>query len=129
VEQQMQEIDWNQIDQYPLFDNCDETAPKTAQKECFETTLLAHLSEMLKGFEFTLEGEVDDILFVDFLIDRDGSISLLEMEENMKVSNQIPEFENLIVQSLMDLPAVVPALKRGIPVSAKFRLPIVLKTE
>lgn len=125
----MQEIDWNQVDQYPLFGNCDETAPNTVQKECFETTLLAHLSENLKGFEFSLEGEVDDILYVDFLIDRDGSISLLEMDKNTMVSSQIPEFENLIVQSLMDLPTVAPALKRGIPVRAKFRLPIVLKTE
>ncbi len=129
VEQQMREIDWNEIDQYPLFSNCDETASKTAQRNCFQSSLLAHLSRRLKEFEFTLEGAVDDTLYIEFLIDGNGKITLLEMDRNSRVSDQIPEFENLLVQSLTNVPKVAPALKRGIPVSAKFRLPIVLKTE
>ncbi|MGY8914952.1 MAG: hypothetical protein ACKVJF_07695 [Flavobacteriales bacterium] len=129
VDQEMQTIDWNGVDQYPLFDNCDEVASITSQKQCFEATLLGHFSATLNEFEYQLEGDVHDTVHVDFMIDKMGAISLLHMDKNARVNDQIPEFEIIITRSLMTLPPVAPALKRGIPVSTKFRIPIVLNTK
>lgn len=129
VDQEMQTIDWNGVDQYPLFDNCDEVASLESQKECFESTLFGHFSAILYEFEYELEGDVHDTIHVDFKIDQMGTISLLHMDKNARVDDQIPEFEIIITRSLMTLPSVAPALKRGIPVSAKFRIPIVLNTK
>lgn len=128
VNEVMQGIDWNDIDQYPLFDNCDETVSKAGQRECFETTLLSHFSSTLSEFDFELDVGINDTVNVDFLMDKDGSISVLEVEKNAVIQAQIPEFNTIIAHSLKSLPSVAPALKRGIPVSAKFRIPIVLST-
>lgn len=128
VNAELQSIDWNDVDQYPLFADCDETATKPAQRGCFEETLLLHLSMTLQDFEFILDEDVHDSLYVDFLVDSVGSITVLDIERNNSVADQIPEFNGVITQSLKSLPRLEPALKRGIPVNAKFRIPLVLKT-
>ena len=128
VEQELQSIDWNEIDQYPLFDDCDETVSKTAQRECFENTLLLHFSMTLQDFEFVLDKDIEDSIYVDFLVDKEGGMTVLDIEEHSAIREQIPEFNGIITQSFKSLPRVAPALKRGIPVNAKFRIPLVLNT-
>ena len=78
VNEELLAIDWNDVDQYPLFEDCDETAPK--------------------------------------------------VEEKTSVLNEISDFNSKISESLNDLTTVAPALKRGNPVSLRFRLPLVLNT-
>jgi len=128
VDEGIRDIDWNDVDQYPLFPVCDETASKTEQKECFESNMLSHFSTILQDFEFVLDEEVHDTIYVDFIMDHQGLIAVLEVEKNPIVQSRIPEFETIITQSLKTLPKVAPALKRGIPVNAKFRIPIILNT-
>ena len=128
VDREMQAINWNDVDQYPLFRECDESAPKPLQKECFEQNLLQHFSLTLRDFEFVLDTDLEDTIYVDFLVDRDGTISVLDVERNSAVAEQIPEFSGVVAQSLKSLPPLAPALKRGIPVKARFRIPLVLNT-
>lgn len=128
IEQEMQNIDWNDVDQYPLFENCDETTSKAEQKQCFESTLLSHFTTTIQQFEFKLDTAIHDTVNVDFLIDKNGSISVLEIRKNSAIEAQIPEFNGIIAQCLNNLPPVAPAIKRGIPVNARFRIPIVLNT-
>ncbi len=128
VDKELSGIDWNDVDQYPLFAECDEGVVKTAQRECFENTLLQHLTTTLQDFEFVLNTDFEDTIYVDFLVDRDGRLSVLNIQENAAVRKQIPEFNGIITQSLRSIPKLEPALKRGIPVNAKFRIPLVLNT-
>lgn len=129
VDEGIRDIDWNDVDHYPLFEVCDETASKTKQKECFEANVLSHFSAILSDFEFVLDKDLNDTIYVDFIMDHEGLIAVLEVEKNPIVQSQIPEFETIITQSLKTLPKVAPALKRGIPVKAKFRIPIVINTK
>lgn len=129
VDEELKSIDWNDVDQYPLFPECDETASKMDQKNCFESSILLHFSMIMQDFEFVLEETIHDTIYVDFLTDQDGIITVLEVEKNAIILAQIPEFEAIVTQSLKTLPKVAPALKRGIPVSAKFRIPIVLNSK
>ncbi len=126
VEKELKSIDWNDVDQYPLFTDCDETLVKNAQKECFEQTLLLHFSGTLREFEFVLDNGFRDTIYVDFLVDNEGTLTVLEIEENAAIREQIPEFDGVITQSLKNLPGLEPALKRGIPVSTRFRIPLLL---
>ncbi|MFK7813451.1 MAG: hypothetical protein AB8B59_13240 [Maribacter sp.] len=129
VEQKLQEIDWSDVDYYPLFSDCDETVAKALQKRCFEEKLLLHLSADLQEFELTSETEIQDVVFLDFRIENDGNIAIDNIENKEIFGTQTQKFENKVRQSLKSLPSIEPALKRGIPVSAKFRIPIFLNSK
>ena len=127
VDQEIQAIDWEDVDQYPLFADCDELASKPEQKKCFMETLLRHFSRSLQESDLVLEEEVKDTIFVNIRMEDTGAITLIDIKNDAQVSQQIPGFRNQIEKSLNNLPKIEPALKRGIPVSAKFRIPIVLQ--
>lgn len=127
VDHEMQAIDWEDVDQYPLFAECDELATKPEQKRCFMETLLRHFSKSLQESDFVLQKEIKDTIFVDFRMEDTGAITLITIKNDKQIQQQVPEFKSLIKKSLNGLPKIAPALKRGIPVSAKFRIPIVLQ--
>ncbi|WP_396635803.1 hypothetical protein [Maribacter sp. R77961] len=122
-------IDWNAIDSYPLFLSCDETASKENQRLCFEQKLLTHFKATLDEFEFTIDSDENAIVAVIFVIDTVGKISIVNIEKDAAIVKQMPEFDGIISQSLKNVPAIAPALKRGIPVNTKFRIPIQLNTK
>lgn len=126
VQRELLEIDFNEVDNYPLFEDCDETLTKIGQRECFEQELLSNCASILEQYEYLIRESTDKTVFVDFLVDQDGKVSVLNIEKDMAIDDQMPEFNQLITQGLEDLPPLAPALKRGIPVKAKFRIPIVL---
>jgi hypothetical protein len=127
IHQKLNEINWNEIDSYPLFEVCDELVSKTIQRECFERELLKHCAESLNEFEYTFDATIDPTIQVDFLVDKDGRISVLNIDKDAAIDDQMPEFDGIIRQSLKNLPPLAPALKRAMPVKAKFRMPIVLQ--
>ncbi|MCJ7466195.1 MAG: hypothetical protein MUO53_05820 [Maribacter sp.] len=126
VNQEMRNIDWNEVDNYPLFEACDETLTKQDQKVCFENELTSHLAATLEEFEYILDADINPTVYVDFVIDGEGKISVLNIEKDTKIDLEMPEFDGIITQSLKGVPKISPALKRGIPVRTKFRIPIVL---
>lgn len=128
VQRELLEIDFNEVDNYPLFENCDETLTKTGQRDCFEQQVLSNCAQILNQYEFILNATANKNVYVDFLVDQDGKVSVLNIEKDNSIDDQMPEFDQLITQGLEDLPPLAPALKRGIPVKAKFRIPIVLNT-
>ena len=126
VNQEMRAINWNDVDNYPLFESCDESTSKTSQRECFETELLNHFSATLQEFEFVIGPDMDTTVFVDFLIDQEGKLTVIDIQKDKAIDGVMPEFDGIISQSLRNLPPLAPALKRGIPIRVKFRIPIVL---
>lgn len=129
IDSELREIDWNSIDTYPLFLDCDETATKEQQRQCFEQRITAHFEETLNEFEFIVDSEDNPTVAVIFVIDADGEIDILEIEKDRYILKQMPEFDGIVTQSLKTVPEITPALKRGIPVSTKFMIPIQLNTK
>jgi len=128
VNDELLDIDWNEVDAYPLFENCDETVAKSEQRTCFESTMLQHFSNALADLEYSVQTDLNQQLYIDFLVDEHGFITISQVEENNAIATAIPGFYNEINARLNNLTTVRPAHKRGIPVSVKFRLPIVLNT-
>ena len=71
VQEELSSINWNDVDQYPMFQTCDESVSKEEQRICFEEELLDHFSRTLSDFEFILKEDVGDTIYVDFLVERD----------------------------------------------------------
>ncbi|WP_233131731.1 hypothetical protein [Robiginitalea sediminis] len=129
VARELNAIDWNRVDQFPLFDTCDELAEKQEKRRCFEQTLVMHLTMTLQDFEFRSEGALKDTLYIDFIIDNQGGISVLSIENLPELERENPQFEGIISRSLKSLPRLQPALKQGIPVATQYRLPLILSTD
>lgn len=128
VNKELQEIDWAELDNYPLFDTCDETVSKALQRYCFEQEFLKYCAKTLQEFEFEFDTLANPKVSVDFVIDQDGRITDVKIEKDLAIEEQMPQFEQIISNGLKNMPALGPALKRGLPVKAKFRIPIVLST-
>lgn len=129
VNEEMRNINFNEVDRYPLFEDCDELMDKSGQLDCFQNTLLSQYTETLEDFEFQFVSDINTTVYVDFMVDFNGEISVLEVQRNEDIENQIPEFRSIITQSLKGLPPLSPALKRGVPVSSKFRIPIIVNSK
>jgi len=129
VEDELRGIDWNDVDQYPLFEGCDETAAKSEQRMCFENTLLQNLAMSLQEFRFVSESEIETTIYVDFLVDNQGIITVEEIDKNTVLDAQLPQFRGIITRGLKSIPNPAPALKRGVPVKTRFRLPLELTTK
>ncbi|MFS4466798.1 hypothetical protein [Maribacter sp. 2210JD10-5] len=129
INAKLQQIDWNTVDSYPLFADCDETVSKTNQRICFEDKLTSHFESALNEFEFTVKEDTDPLVMVIFVVNAEGKIIIKNIEKDPAITKQMPEFDGIISQSLKNLPTIAPALKRGIPVSTKFRIPIHLNTK
>lgn len=128
VNAELMAIDWNDVDQFPLFEECDEMAQKTEQRSCFEREMLKRFGEAFSDTVYEVDQEIKDTLFVDFEVDEDGFVNITEIEENLEIENIVPGFRDEIRLRFKDL-TVIPAHKQGINVKIKFRLPIVLDTE
>ena len=127
VQQEIQSINWNDVDQYPLFKNCDETSEKEAQKLCFQTTLTDYLYNALSQNQIVVSTNLQDTITVTLVVRNDGSVALEEIEQTQVVAKHIPNIDKLITKALQNLPQIYPALKRGVQVSTKVKLPIVLQ--
>ena len=128
VNEQLQQIDWTAVDNYPLFDNCDETVSKIAQRNCFEKELTKHFSKSLREYDYRINAQTDPKILVDFLINQDGRITITDIQKDSALDTEMPEFDKIITKAIKNVPPLAPALKRGIPVRTKFRIPIMLKT-
>ncbi len=129
VNQKLRAIDWNNVDQYPLFENCDEMATKAIQRECFLQTMATYLNQAFEGLYYEVEQEVNDTIDVDLSIDEHGFITLVNIQGGDVAEQQLPNLSNELSERLNDLTTVAPALKQGVPVSVRLRLPLILNTK
>lgn len=128
VHEELNTIHWNAVDQYPLFQDCDETAAKTVQRQCFQAMMLKHFSRAFKKQQFQAAYEFKDTIYLHFIIDEQGFISLLNVEKKTTVPPEFIAMMPEIIERLNNNTPVKPAIKRGIPVRLRFRLPLVLHT-
>lgn len=129
VKEEMRYIDWNDLDRYPLFESCDETAGKALQKSCFETTFTRHLEAALRQHLFTARESLHDTVWLHILIDRRGKVTVSDIEKSRETAVAFPQLDSVFKQSISVLPKLYPPLKRDIPVAAKFKIPVVLHVE
>ncbi|MFA5297491.1 MAG: hypothetical protein WC389_04710 [Lutibacter sp.] len=120
-------VDFNAVDSYPLFPNCKDSSSRAEQQVCFQIEMSEHIYASLKEFQFKVKDSVNDTIFVKLKIDAFGKISLSNIQSATKISQLIPEFDSIVKVSVENLPTLQPAIKRSIPVTTEFTLPIVLK--
>ena len=121
------EIDFSDVDVYPLFMDCNNCDTSDKQNLCFEMELIRRLQKLTSKNVLDASGQVNDTVMVDILVNTEGKISIVNIYKNDIIAKQIPELDSLLYKSIASLPAAVqPSLKRGIPVNSMFKLPILV---
>lgn len=123
-------IDFNDVDVYPLFMDCNNCDTSEKQNLCFEMELIRRLQKLTSKKVLDASGKVNDTVLVDILVNTQGKISVVKIHKNENVAEQLPELDSLLYKSIASLPAAVqPSLKRGIPVNSMFKLPILVSVK
>ncbi len=88
-----------------------------------------NLSLIMEENGVTFQGPAGDTLWLDFTVDQQGVVTLDSTAFTNATANKYPGIYKTMSQSMSDLPPLEPALKRGVPVAAEFRIPLVLKAK
>lgn len=126
--EEIQTIDWKDVDRYPAFANCNDSLPKPQQKECFMNTITTQIYQSINHEKVVAVREVYDTIKVNFEVGRDGRIAILQIKMDTLLKRDFPELEAWLLRSIDSLKPVAPAYKRGIPVKTQFTLPVIIKT-
>lgn len=127
VIEELQTFNWNEVDEYPSFETCTSTSSKLESKQCFETTLMTHITNRLSDEVIVVTETVEDTVIVKFHISETGNLSVINIKNKEETKEQIPNLDSLLLKSLDSLPTIFPALKRGQQVKTEFTLPIVIE--
>ena len=116
---------WNDKDQAPSFDDCNDLEGED-NLTCFKETISDNISYALSQYDFITSEPLDrEVVFV-IEIDLEGYFSLVNVEDEYDVISKIDslytEFESIVAS----LPQALPAIKTnvGIKVKTKLKLPI-----
>ena len=128
-EEEIKTIDWDQVDRYPAFSNCEQFSEKEEQKKCFETTLSSYVHEFVAGKNLVTQSDLNSTIQMNFTISNLGEISNLSIVMDSTIQKKIPRLKEWLTHSIDSLPKLLPAYKRGIPVETKFQLPVLIESE
>ncbi|MEG9327821.1 hypothetical protein V6B16_07725 [Salinimicrobium catena] len=129
LSEETRELNWQEVDQYPAFEECRELMESDAAKTCFGNKVASYFYARLEAKQPVVTESIDDTLYLYLRISEKGIPAIDSMEVDSLVVAQLPEIKNWLKQSVDSLPKIYPASKRGIPVVTKFKMPIVIQAE
>jgi len=129
INEELKSLNWNDVDQYPVFENCLEINNVKNKNNCFVETITSSFRENLKTNDLVLNRTLIDTVRMVLKVDKIGKISI----ENMTISDQNNKYKEVITKSfentVSSLPKLYPAIKRGQEVDVIFNIPIIISTE
>jgi hypothetical protein len=123
-------VDYSIVDVYPLFANCKNLEGREKLEQCFGIELVEQLKKRIVLNEVNGPAATYDTIYVDLLVAKNNKIEISGIKSSDLLKEKIPNFENILIASVSELPTLLqPAIKRGIPVNSKFKLPILIKVK
>lgn len=128
-EEKIKTIDWEQVDGYPAFSNCEQFTEKEERKQCFETTLSRHIYEFIENKKLVTQSDLNSTVQLKFTISNKGEITSLDITVDSLLHQKFPLLKEWLTESIDSLPKLEPATKEGVPVETKFTLPVLIQAE
>ncbi len=128
LEEEINSINWKDVDRYPVFKECEGISDKMATKSCFETTLINQLYQSINSENFLVSSDLNEVVLIEFFVNEKGNLKINSIEMDTILQRKLPQLKNYIMTSIDSLQPIAPAYKRGIPVRTSFSLPISIKT-
>ena len=120
-------VDFSLIDTFPSFKNCDSIFDAKQKADCFRETIHLKIGKELEQYSFTIKDSISEKVFMNLIISSKGKVVLEKVQSSENCKLQLPELDSLLLLSVQNLPVIYPAIKRGIPVTTKYSLPIIIE--
>lgn len=119
------DIPFSVIEDVPIFPGCESEKSKgsKALRDCFQTMMFKHINKNFRYPEISQEMGVQGKVYVNFVIQKDGSIGSVKMRGPDK--NLEAEAARIIAK----LPKMTPGKQRGRAVRVPFSIPITFKLQ
>lgn len=127
LNEELKTFNWSEVDDYPSFVSCNNSVSKAEKKSCFQKTLTAIITSKIQRDTIFVTQNIDDTIYIKFLISEKGVLSLLEAKVDSITRKEIPNINQLLINSLDSLPEIYPAIKRGQQVKTAFTLPVIIQ--
>jgi len=118
------DVDFTSVDVSPSFKVCDSLIEKDKKNNCFRTTLRQEISSSLAKQSIQVPQSVDETIEVAITIQSNKEVKLTSIKSSDSLLVILPSLKAILKKSVEELPAVYPAIKRGIPVTTVYKLPI-----
>jgi hypothetical protein len=117
-------VDFTSVDFSPSFKVCEAIIDKEKIAICFRNTIHQKIGAELQKHHLTVKDSINELVYVAVLINSKGEIIFDETSSSENIKQQLPQLDSVLKFSVSRLPVIHPAIKRGIPVTTKYRLPI-----
>ena len=129
INEELKSFNWNEVDQYPVFENCLGINSISEKNNCFVETITESFKENLTKNSLVLNRTLVDTVNMILKVDKTAEISI----ESINISSQNIKYKEVISRSfnktISNLPKLYPAIKRGQQVDVIFKIPIIISTE
>ena len=124
VEEEFEDVDvpFAVIEDVPIFPGCERVA-KSKRRDCFQAQINKHIRKNFRYPEIAQEMGIQGRVYVNFVIDKDGSITSIRMRGPDK--NLEKEAQRIIAK----LPRMTPGKQRGRAVRVPFSIPITFRLQ
>ncbi len=124
-EEELKALNLEEVDVYPSFETCSTNETTYENKECLQKVLTTYLVNQLQGHPKEISSFYKQELFFHFTVHSNADFVL---DSVVSPTNASTDFVSLIAKlNMAQLPTLIPAQKRGIPVTISFSVPVVVK--
>lgn len=123
------DVDFTSVDVSPSFKVCDSLIDKDKKNSCFRSTIREEIANSLAKYSIKVKQPLDETITVTIIINSNKQVNLANIGASESLRKEIPALDEMIEKSIADLPDIYPAIKRGIPVTTQYQLPIRIKLE
>jgi len=124
AEESDEEIPFAVIEDIPVFPGCENVA-KTKRLECFQEQMAKHIKKNQQYPERAMEDNIQGRVSVMFVIDKDGSITNVQVR-GPKGGELLEKEAKRVIEKL---PKFKPGMQRGKAVKVKYSQPITFKLQ
>ena len=129
LQKELKAINWNEVDELPSINECEQIQDKTQRQQCFFDFLTAKIQEKLSIDTLSVLYPELDTIEVKVTVFPDATLKFEPQFPTDSVAYDKIKIDSILHARLVDFPKINPALKRGIPVKTQFILPVILEVE
>ncbi|WP_317236313.1 MULTISPECIES: hypothetical protein [Flavobacterium] len=126
LQEELEKINWKEVDQFPTAFSCDSIMDKELQKQCFFENIIQSIQERISADTLQILYPEIDTIDVKVTINPDATLKFEIQKPNDSISYDIKVIDSILQVRLSDFPPIEPAIKRGIKVKSQFILPVVI---